>query len=352
MYTAFPWCLLADFYREKSEQLESQLEGEQKKRQDAEHHAQKRGEKLNSLDLQLKAQEKKYKDELKTMAQTVNNLKHELESKGNTIAYLTSQVHLLRKAAQAVGEDTRLPSSSLEDRDSVKYSPVPPKDGAPRHRRLLSNTSRTSSDHGLLTTFVRHRAASGRKMADSEFELDENVPDPTPFLRSQSQAGDSQIRRTERKPLPPIGLGSIDGTTGQGIVQPPPPQQTHSYAFVHKHRHRGQRGQSSSPEVEVESLAVDQADELRRAQEFKSTSTDCNWQQLSCDRVLKLQLQPTALVMWQSSQVLYTCLSMNNLWLNHYRSRSCAQSVADLVTVIVMHCWNLLGFWFWRNVIK
>lgn len=279
-------CIITDFYREKAEQLERLLESERKKARAQKEHNEHKEKKLTMLEQQLKAQERKYKDELKAHTQTMNKLKHELDSKGNTIAYLTSQIHTSRRAVvKDKGQDESRPhSSSSEDRDSVRYSPAPPKDGAPKHRRRLSSKSSLteSQAQGLLATSVRHRAASSRKMSDQlEFDLDENVPDPTPFLQAQTRTRSSAgIKRTERKPLPPIGLASNDGKIAMGedgTAEPLVPQQTHSYTFVRKHHHRNKdHVVSSSPEVEVESLAVDQADDLRRAQEFKSTSTDCN----------------------------------------------------------------------------
>ena len=261
---------LTEFYREKAEKLTEELEGEREKAKARQEQQVKRDKKLQMLEQQLRAQEKRYKDEARAFTQTINQLKHELDQKGNTIAHLTSKLHSVRRSnmqEERLSQEGRPLSASSEERDSVLFSPAPPIDSAPKFRRRSTRSSLSDFQaQGLLATSVQKRGPSSRKLSsDQELEVDENVPDPTPFLQSKSSS-EAIIKRTERKPLPPISPK----------VAAPPLHQTGSYKFVRKHRSKGECvSTSSSPKVEVETLAIDHVDDLRRAQEYNSTSADC-----------------------------------------------------------------------------
>ena len=258
----------------------------------------KKEKRVITLDQQLRAQEKRYHDNLKAKDQQLKQLKAELSEKAALNAELMLQRLSQSQEGAAVFRLTT--SSSLNDEEvrisnregitrvappapvppiKIPITPHPPKDGtAVRIRRRTSPRAVRVEGEPKLCTKVKPRAASGRALYASRPDTPDEVPDPTPFLKLHQEDHPEVMCK---KPLPPIGARAGKHFEVDCI----PPRQTTSDAFVakkktmhkkHNAHHVEESSEASSPEVEVLTMdtVIKRDHKLRHAHEYKRT--DCN----------------------------------------------------------------------------
>lgn len=229
---------------EKVKRLEADLEESRKQQDDLKQDCEKKDKRMKMLEQKLKAQEKKFQDELKAKNVTINTLKRELDSKSNNIAFLTTEMHRMKKRVGAEEENLS------ENMNSPTVIPIPPRDGGPRVRRSLYKKGEGLGVTAQPTVMVRrHMRGSSGKSVRSNSPVE--IPDPAPFLvKNSAEKREVRIKPTP-PPLPPIAAPVIHGT-----------RHSAGHVLFRSARQEGRGGgpvralANSSPEVET--LAVDQ----------------------------------------------------------------------------------------------
>ncbi len=217
-------------------------------------------------------------------------------SNANTISYLTSEVHRLRRllvardskissdaAGAALASDEQHSSSAI-----VKpLTPVPPSSKAVGRapgrssQNFRRSGARKSSDgspapppqfHSTGNSAVsKARLSVGRKfsLAESDSSLEElpaSIPDPTPFL-SVTKA--PTVSKREHLVLPPILHTDSHGTNNNASL--PPIAGTNASSAVADDSYQYIRRAQQRPKLEVETLAVDQV----KNQKDRKTAQEC-----------------------------------------------------------------------------
>ena len=266
---------------------------------------------IQNLEQQIKALDRKYKDELKHKKQSIVKLEGELREKCTELAGLRMTVLTARTAAQ---KNTL--SASMQEPYANTDTTVTGHIGASAHLIKSSSprpmsSSRESSFSGSLDEEVdqsatllggrnpvppmgtsagkgsklrrsRHireplaeaklRPASGRKLDIRTSHCEELLPDNREILQIVAQQKKSlvDLRHGPGNVVPPI--------PSQNSTKKLSPRSANSAAFTKRVRSEktGRRENSSSPDIEVETLAVGQVinRDLRKAHEFNSFGTD------------------------------------------------------------------------------
>ncbi|XP_078611879.1 coiled-coil domain-containing protein 92-like [Branchiostoma floridae x Branchiostoma japonicum] len=249
-----------DYFRKKSVGLEKELKQKDDEWKDVQEHAEKKDKRIEMLEQQLRAQEKKFKDELKLKSTKMAQLSNELDSKSATIAYLTTQLHQvkvgknLRKSREGVealpeGMSPTPPSSREKSGSSRKTyrrgvtnmpvtGPIRAIHPSPPDSRDSSANVRTASGRRLPTPPMRPRTPSGSK-----------VLDPAPFLESKNVARDREV---SIKPAPAV-LPPILPPTGDESEESES-DASNRRTFLRRQLRLAKQADRS----EVETLAVDQ----------------------------------------------------------------------------------------------
>lgn len=97
------------------------------------------------LEGQLKSKEQKFMNDLKLAQRHNSELKSELDSKSNTIAYLTTQLHQLKTLSQKA--DKNIP-------DKANTVPAPPREGTPSRRTRRRTTPSPSPNNSSSDSLV------------------------------------------------------------------------------------------------------------------------------------------------------------------------------------------------------
>ncbi len=267
-----------DYYRDKTETLEQELRVKKKKDAEKDSEIEQKDERLRFLENQLKAQEERYRVDIKAKQQEIKQYQRELTTKANTICELVAKLQakrqqaIMNKAVQR--EDSSVSSSSAES----PRAPAPPPDGTPRRRRSGHRIQGLESDSNpILQKPAIARAPSGRRLERPG--IDEIVPDPAPFLgptREVSATSDSIYLPKSRHhvPLPPISQSGLVSAKGKISTQ-------QHYAILNqkysKQKHKLKKHHSPLSSPEVETLAIDPLDQETRYWEADTyQSTDGN----------------------------------------------------------------------------
>ncbi|XP_064618777.1 coiled-coil domain-containing protein 92-like [Lineus longissimus] len=182
--------------RKKVEILQHDLKDLKVSNNEYDEQLTKKDRKISVLEQQLRAQEKKFADELKTFKSRFKSAHAELDAKSANIAQLTHQLHTARK---------ELMLRESQSPDLLVHQPAPPKESAPRSgigRRIRKNI--------ISADFQDKRPHSSSSSGSSSRDLLEPVlhppPDPTPFLPRRSSGPKDLAVHIKKKqdPLPPI----------------------------------------------------------------------------------------------------------------------------------------------------
>lgn len=250
----------------------------------------KRDKEISTLKQQLRAQERKFMDEINTRKTKMDAMSRELESKAGIVARLVTEMHSLkmklrdRRSSDSPHSSAELTRNSLSSAESPRTSwsderlsaegtvkPVPPKQKQPKFRRRLSGHHTTVEPSQIPA--VKVRSASNRRLSGEV--LDPDVPDPTPFLLMNRENSNLSSSVHAKLPLPPIRMQpSSEQIKPEAVL----PQNADSLKFVHHPKPKGSKTKdcyASSPELEMEVLAVDQVmnrtSSLRRAHDYRSS---------------------------------------------------------------------------------
>ncbi|XP_002731228.1 coiled-coil domain-containing protein 92-like [Saccoglossus kowalevskii] len=208
-----------DYYMKKIKSLEMVLRDRNIRNEEQEKDLEKKDKRMNLLEQKLKAQEKKFVDELKGQKQYIASITGELEQKSAHIAYLTTQLH--QEKLRRKNRDDRSVERS-ENKDTKK--PLPPREAAPgsgRRRLMRSTTSPVPVDSktGTFkitppssakgTSYVSNGriGSGGRRLPTQPVRSDSpsilgDAPDPRPFLVASEPTNGSVC--IEMKPSPPV----------------------------------------------------------------------------------------------------------------------------------------------------
>lgn len=178
-------------------------------------------------------------EEMRSKNQEVDQLKADLESKSNQVAYLTTELHKHKRLSL---ENAASGGAFIGE---AKILPVPPKE-QPNHLRIQrSHRLRQSKPSVDPEELERHpvRFHSGRSSSTSRSTSP--VEMARPFLRKGEEAS-PKIDLKERQPLPPIRAATgVEGHRQQVILQKVLPSSAHNPSKTKKTQ-------------EVHVLAVDQ----------------------------------------------------------------------------------------------
>lgn len=237
----------------KLERMETTLHESELSRKKAELEAESSGRAARQARDQLLALEKQFIEEMKSKNQRIAVLTAELDTKGGTIAYLTTELHKV-KAARRVRPTSASSGSELAQQQtqgaSVEPVPQPPPLEPQRHATIRAGAAvhpqppppvqralhrqLLLSDDGLGAP--RRRPISGRRLvlgsAESSPFGDEAatdvdgissptaMPDPTPFLQQRQQQQREHSGDVVLKPTPPVlpPISSARRTSRAAIV--------------------------------------------------------------------------------------------------------------------------------------
>ncbi|OWF48701.1 coiled-coil domain-containing protein 92-like [Mizuhopecten yessoensis] len=168
---------------------------------------------VREIELLAKKQKMKYIDAARKKTQEIDQYKAELESKSNQIAYLTSELHKLKRLQL---ESAAVTKTVITDGHIV---PVPPSRDqySGRARRGIIRHSKPSVDPEELGKRAV-RTSSGKSTSSSR--SDSPIELAKPFLRySDEMDADVQIKGNARHPLPPIrpSVSREDAGTGRQV---------------------------------------------------------------------------------------------------------------------------------------
>ncbi|ELU07821.1 hypothetical protein CAPTEDRAFT_221373 [Capitella teleta] len=182
----------------RCEELEAEMAGKDGRIVSMQEEIEHKDQEIRTLKHQLRAQERKYTDELKGRKAKMDAMNRELETKAGVVARLVTELHSVKSKLK---DSTKSLDSSLSSEGSFASSldpssnlvPRPPLKDVPKMRRRQSTSDTIPA--------IKSRSASGRHI-DTD-----GVPDPTPFLvlsREGSVLDPSAVSR--RLPLPPISV--------------------------------------------------------------------------------------------------------------------------------------------------
>lgn len=255
----------------KTGELEDNLKSEVIKSKQLEQELGKREKQIKDLEIICKKQKMKYLDENRKTAQEMDRLKAENESKANQVAYLTSELHKLKKLQLDQNNERKAFVAEAHTSGSKAYVaqarilPMPPKEpvtlkirrGNLRHVKPQTNKEELEK-HPL-------RVSSGSSSTRSDSPVLEKAK---PFLRHEREPS---IEVKERHPLPPIrsAPGVERGQSKRVYFQNVSPEANQARAKSHK--------MTSSKEQGVKLLAVDQvSDQWASARAQESHSSEYN----------------------------------------------------------------------------
>ncbi|XP_077995800.1 coiled-coil domain-containing protein 92-like [Glandiceps talaboti] len=265
-----------DYYMKKIKSLEANLNVKSTKTIELEKEVEKRDKRLNLLEQQLRAQDKKYRDELKLKSQKMNSLNSELDNRSATIAYLTASLHKEKQKHKNRNEQT---VELLEKGD--KRNPIPPKDPARNSARRRSQLRRSAtspvqydlsletfqtSPPSAVNSVSEGRVGSGgrRPQIRPASPVVGDLPDPSPFLIAR-EPSDEEVR-LEVKPCPPVLPPIRD-----------PKDELESKHTVFTRRGYRFAKKKDNTGAAVNTLAVDQiASSEPEYRKLEKSPTDCN----------------------------------------------------------------------------
>lgn len=194
----------------KVEDLQNELEEKLQLQNKLEKDLERKEKLVRDIELLAKKQKMKHMDESRKKTQEVDQLKAELESKSNQIAYLTAELHKLKRLQL---ESTAVTKTVITDAHIV---PVPPSrdpySGRVR-RGVLRQSKPTVNPEELEKRAIRKN--SGKSTSSSR--SDSPIEMAKPFLRySDEMESDVQIKGAVRPPLPPIRTTVSRENTGAG----------------------------------------------------------------------------------------------------------------------------------------
>lgn len=296
--------------------LQKNLSESKQKVAEQEEFLHKKDRRIANLEQQIKALDRKYKDELRHKQFNITKLETELQERCGELASLRMTVlttrtshnlngsretsHNLVKHIRDPQASNYLPDRSrytpdaglnrsressfsssqgdshetFEDLESSPYTkqhiPVPPLSTSLSSKK---NPLRRSSASKVLTE-VKNRPASGRKLVLENTSLDQHnvFPDQTEILKIVAQQKETMdLRHGRGMVVPPIKPLTKDSSgAGAQPIKKLSPRSANSAAFSKRVRQKAKEkhDKNSSPEVEI--LAVDQVNnkDLRKAQEF------------------------------------------------------------------------------------
>ncbi|XP_069134980.1 coiled-coil domain-containing protein 92-like [Argopecten irradians] len=210
----------------KVQELQKEVEEKSQLHTKLEKELERKDKVVRDIELLAKKQKMKHLDEARKKTQEVDQYKAELESKSNQIAYLTSELHKLKRLQL---ESTPVTKTVIADGHIV---PVPPSRDqySGRARRGIIRHSKPSVDPEELGKRAV-RTSSGKSTSSSR--SDSPIELAKPFLRLSDEIdSDVQIKGNVRHPLPPIRSSGSREEAGAGRqvylrkLPVPPPQLT------------------------------------------------------------------------------------------------------------------------------
>ncbi|XP_071945372.1 coiled-coil domain-containing protein 92-like [Antedon mediterranea] len=204
-------------YQEESQRLDKHLREKTIECNNMQEILDKREKRISVLELQLRAQEKRYTDEIKQKNLKMNTIKNDLDEKNRIIAMLSNEIQKLS-----------LGSSYDDTERSNSVTPVPPKSSIPSSRRKVSIKKRLVPHLGDANhqrpikavhfnenadpTSANHRASSGYRspalIKDSQTPsiraIHPESTDSKVFVLRQKERNREVVVRRRLPILPPI----------------------------------------------------------------------------------------------------------------------------------------------------
>ncbi|XP_060064580.1 coiled-coil domain-containing protein 92-like [Ylistrum balloti] len=250
----------------KVEELQKEMEDKSQLHTKLEKELERKEKLVRDIELLAKKQKMKYIDEARKKTQEIDQYKAELESKSNQIAYLTSELHKLKRLQL---ESTPVAKTVITDGHIVPMPPSRDQFSGRARRGIIRHSKPSVKPEELEKRAVR--TSSGKSTSSSR--SDSPIELAKPFLRlSDEMDPDVQIKGNVRHPLPPIrsSVSREEPANGRQVylhkmLPVPPPQLTAT-----KH------GRTKTREMPI--LAVDQVSgaESKWAQPQHSHSHEYN----------------------------------------------------------------------------
>jgi hypothetical protein len=249
-------------------ELEDNLKSETHKSRQLELELEKKDKHVKDIEIYSKKLKMKYLDDNRKIAQEMDRLKAENESKANQVAYLTSELHKLKKLQLEHGLERKAFVAEAHSTGTKAYVaearilPMPPKDPVTFkiRRGNLRNVKPQKTKQDLEKHPLRVSSGSSSTRSDSP-----TVEKAKPFLRQEEHEPPLEVK--ERHPLPPI-------RSAPGAERA---QSKHVYfknMTPEAHQQRSRTHKITNKEQDVKMLAVDQVNKdqwASRAQESHSS---------------------------------------------------------------------------------
>ncbi|VDI15608.1 uncharacterized protein LOC143076841 [Mytilus galloprovincialis] len=250
----------------KLTQVEDNLKIQTQKSKQLESEIEKKDKHIKDYEISYKKQKMKFLDENRKTSQEMDRLKAENESKANQVAYLTSELHKLKKLQLEHSTERKAFVAEAHKSGTKAYVaearilPIPPKE--PVTLKIRRGNIRHVKPQTNKEDLERHplRVSSGSSSTRSESPTIEKAKQ---FLRPEREPS---IEVKERHPLPPIrsAPGEERSHSKHVYFQKMTPEAHQTRAKTHKVKRK---------EQEVKLLAVDKVSDqwASRAQESHSS---------------------------------------------------------------------------------
>lgn len=200
---------------------------------------------IKELELMIKKQRMKHSDEMRHKTQEVDKLCSDLETKSNTVAYLTTELHRLKRAqvenvtsvlvpappreAPTYSRRSQMRRSYLQRDSTDPVTPPPPRINSAKS----TNSSRSQSPADLVKPFLREETEPRLEFLEKPRVL----PPITPSLMSESshipqvmvhqlgRAGSTNGKAS--KPIKMLAVDSVSLSEGKWVH----PQKSQSYEY-------------------------------------------------------------------------------------------------------------------------
>lgn len=248
-------------------ELEDNLKSQTQRSRQLELEIEKKEKLIKDLEIINKKQKMKYLDENRKTTQEMDRLKAESEAKANQVAYLTSELHKLKKLQLEHSAERKAFVAEAHNTGTKAYMtearilPIPPKE--PVTLRIRRGNLRHVKPQTSQEELEKHplRVSSGSSSTRSDSPTIEKAK---PFLRQDEPEHSIEVK--ERHPLPPI-------RSAPGVERS---QSKHVYfqnMTPEAHQKRSRTIRMTTKEQEVKLLAVDQVSDqwASRAQESHSS---------------------------------------------------------------------------------
>ncbi|KAL3856848.1 hypothetical protein ACJMK2_011559 [Sinanodonta woodiana] len=212
--------------------MENLIDNQRETQHELEQELEKKDNLIQDIENNFKRQKMKHLEEMRQKTKEIDHLRAENEVKSNTIAYMTTELHKLKRLQLNVPQNTAEKSA---------FMPAPPKGNPSRPRR--SQHLKRSIEEELKPVQTNSGKSSGSSRSESPSEL------VRPFLHQDDLEPEIHIK-TAPEPLPPI-------RTSSGRVIRPQVDVVHvKMHTVTKPSAKLQKGTSGSTSQEIETLAI------------------------------------------------------------------------------------------------